>query len=128
MIRSRWALAEALTGGTTLETLVRPDPFDSIRVAVMWHHRCPTQLILLGEMLHATWTEQSLAAFQRSSFTFPLEHIIQQALLQVDALAKTTVNPKKRGTLTKSQEILCTLLEHHARHYDHPLSGGNRST
>lgn len=39
---------------TALESLVRPNLFESIWVAVMKHLRCPAQLILLVEMMHAT--------------------------------------------------------------------------
>lgn len=120
-ISYKWALTRVLTRGTTLELLVGPNLFESIRVAVMKHRRCPAQLILLVEILQATWTERCLAAFQRPSFTFPLDHVIRHALLQVEALVEITINPKKRRTLEKLRVLLCSLLDRYVRHYSQQL-------
>lgn len=68
--------------------------------------------------------ERSLTTFQQSNFyTFPLDHVIRQALLQVDALVDTTINPNKKRALEKSQEIFCTLLACHVRHNEQLLRG-----
>lgn len=76
MINFRWTLAEWLSSETPLESLVGPDLFESIRVAVMKNRRYPTQLILLVEILQATWIEQSLATLPKTTFTFPIDHVI----------------------------------------------------
>lgn len=51
---------------------------------------CLAQLIFLNEILHVCWVEQNLCARQRSHFRFPLEHVIQSSILQLEALHTLT--------------------------------------
>lgn len=111
----RWTLAVELTRGTVLESMVGLDLFESIWIAIIKHRRCPAQLILLVEILQVTWTERSLAAYQKMNLTFPIDHVIRHTLLQVEALEDITIKPLKWRVLERSREVLRTLLARYVR-------------
>lgn len=97
-----------------MESLVGLDLFESIWIAgLKRHRRCPTQLILLVKIFQATWMEQRLTTFHKTSFTLLIDHVLRHTLLQVAVLDDITVKPKKQMALEKLQEIMCLLLTCH---------------
>lgn len=78
-----------------MESLVEDFIMETIKVAWKRHMRCPTQLLLLVEIVHAIWIECNLISFCRSSFLLSIDHIIGHTLIQMDALMDDTLFPKK---------------------------------
>lgn len=111
-LHTRRAILVGITKGTKLESMYEDTLLGSIKQAVRRQWRNPTQLILIAEIFHATWTELSMAARQRGcyTFTFPLDHVILHALLQIKDLQDYTVSPKKMEILENSRDLIRTLL------------------
>lgn len=104
----RWAILENLIWNTPLQLLVVGSLFEIVKCAFQRQWRCPSQMILIAEIFQVMWVERTMAVFQQSTFTFPVDHIVRHGLLQVKDLKDTTVSPRKLKVLEDPET--CSLL------------------
>lgn len=102
---------EGLVRHSPLQSMIHGSLVETLFHALCYQRRCPTKIILLTEILHTCWVERNAFARQWSHFCFPIQHIIQSALLQVEALRLSTRAATKIRVLHLSFENLSSLMD-----------------
>lgn len=94
-VKLRWNILDACLCHTPLLSLLQDNLLLTFKKAMNRQCQCPAQLILLTKVLHTIWVKRNQISRQGNHFRFPLEHIVWNVLLQVEALRDITRLPTK---------------------------------
>jgi hypothetical protein len=109
-VNSQWLKLLELTESTSLDFGPVRSPLDILVVAARYQSLSPSRLILVAKMLWATWTDKNQFVFQQVMRQTPLQIVVRQTLLKIEALGKQTFKESKLQSLLADRTHLDKIL------------------